>query len=634
MVVTMTAALAGVFLPFDFLGQLDGYVKYLRLHEILLAYAHGWIIHAAMGIACAAALLFLQALFVRAAKLGGRWKLPDAGSVALVAISFFVLLRSMRDWLGAVDAQGEWLPRVGALSLGIVAIGAAVLAVRFSPKVVRGLRSFAVASLSAGMTLSACVLSWSGASDLLAAVGRPAQGPADRRVPNIVLVTVDTLSAGHLSTYGYARPTAPSLDWLALRATVFERHYANGNFTTPAMNSMIHGVRPWTHRALHLQARIDRRTASQGLLARLREAGYETLVATTNYSASPRHIASDEWVSKARNGLTNSSWDRVLPVIPAAFPALSTLAVPTTLLRLVDRSLVWAGVWGQSDHFDAALVVDASRDLLSTRDRAKPFFLWLHMFAPHAPYAAPAPFLGRFDPRESARTRLDSTPAGYWPAARGDRGFPDRYVGRYDESVLQVDFQIGRLMQGLVDTGLFEGALVVVSADHGESFGHGFATHGGPMLYEDVIRVPLLIKEPRQSAQRRVAAVTEQVDLLPTILELLQLEARGTLEGKSLVPAMRGKPVDGPAFAMNFEQSSRFGKLDSGSVAMIEGRWKYTHFLGTPRYPGMPGVRDMLHDVVDDASEANDLMPAMPGLADRMREAIQSRLRAHGERRS
>jgi len=117
---------------------------------------------------------------------------------------------------------------------------------------------------------------------------------------------------------------------------------------------------------------------------------------------------------------------------------------------------------------------------------------------------------------------------------------------------------------------------------------------------------------------------------MPTILDLAGVPIKGHVEGRSLKPVLRGQNLDGPVFAMNFEQSNRFGPLDTGSVAMIEGRWKYIHYLGHIHYPMMLKLEDSLYDLQADPGEMTNLVATQSAIAARMRLAIEEQLRLHG----
>jgi arylsulfatase A-like enzyme len=149
------------------------------------------------------------------------------------------------------------------------------------------------------------------------------------------------------------------------------------------------------------------------------------------------------------------------------------------------------------------------------------------------------------------------------------------------------------------------------------------------MLYDDLIHVPLLIKEPGQAAGKRVETQSEQIDLMPTLLDLAGIPLEGPVEGRSLRPAMNGQEMQGPVFSMNFEQNPRYQPLTTGSIAMIAGRWKYVRFLGHLHGPLIPRLTDSLYDLQADPGENKNLASVETAVAARMRSAIDDELRRH-----
>jgi arylsulfatase A-like enzyme len=121
----------------------------------------------------------------------------------------------------------------------------------------------------------------------------------------------------------------------------------------------------------------------------------------------------------------------------------------------------------------------------------------------------------------------------------------------------------------------------VLTSDHGESFEHGYFTHGGPFLYEEVTHIPLIIKEPAQNTGKVIDAIVEQVDIPASLLDFADIPVPPWMEGQSLVPLIRGRELPNrPAFSMNFEQNpSRGHQITKGSIAVWEGGYKLIHYL-------------------------------------------------------
>ena len=179
----------------------------------------------------------------------------------------------------------------------------------------------------------------------------------------------------------------------------------------------------------------------------------------------------------------------------------------------------------------AALSDEAVRWLESkaAADADPPWFLWLHYFDPHREYRA-----------HPGTTTIEGSAE----------------LDRYDAEIAFTDAQIGRVLAALADTGLDRRTAVMFASDHGEEFGdHGGVDHGHT-LFEELVRVPLVIRAPG-FAPRRVPGTVQVVDVLPTVHELLGLEAPAVREGESLVPAMVGAPLGERAALAELRRSDR-----------------------------------------------------------------------------
>lgn len=266
---------------------------------------------------------------------------------------------------------------------------------------------------------------------------------------------------------------------------------------------------------------------------------------------------------------------------------------------------------------------------LAGTDRRSPVFLWVHFLPPHSPYAAPAPWLGQFDSSQTARHVDDSNPEAEFLFARvaGDRA--RTLEARYDESVKYADHYVGDYLEQALRL-LGPNTAVIVTADHGESFEHGYGTHGGPGLFESIIHIPLLIRLPYQTSGARTSSLVEQVDIAPTLAALAGLTPPLSWEGRSLIeirgPSVAGAAPGKPVYAMNFEENSRRSALTTGSICVIDGRWKLVHFMGPLHYPLMPQLHDQLYDLSTDPHELSNRISASPGEAERLRRLLASEL--------
>jgi len=630
----LVAVVTGILLPIDFLSQLDGYLIYLRPRELAPVWAWAWLLYGTLGLAlglCATLASLTAAAVFRRNILNWIKTCTDWLAFSLVALC---LVRGGKLWIEAYsNSTTWWLSRHQNAIVAITLIGCAIGTRYWN---IERLQVQKIAKLgAAGGALAAlvCALVLLIAGPATSLPRYPAVSASESKHPNIILLTCDALAANHTSLAGYSRPTTPNLEKLAHEASVFERYYANSNFTTPTVNSMVNGVRPWTHRANQGLARVSIEIANNGLIARLKRAGYQTYAVWTNPIAAPSHIQNDRRMDAIAYGQAHASLEDLYAMVNARFPHFGPAASLGTVVascKFFDLFQFWLGLSPAGGQYDPTSAFASARALVEQADPSRPMFLWVHLLRPHNPYATPPPFFGRFDQTDSRRTRFDSSPPYlFLAAAKGDNAIA-KYAGRYDEAVLCADFHIGQFVEWLKTKGLFDDSLIVVSADHGESFSHNYGGHGGPMLHEDLIHIPLLIREPRQTTGQRLDTLSEQIDLMPTILELAGVPVTGTTEGRSLKPALRGQNMTGTIFSMNFEQSSRFSAPETGTVAVLEGHWKYVQYLGHPRYPQMPKLKDGLYDLQSDLGEETNLIAEQPAIATRLRQAIQDQLSLHG----
>ena len=238
---------------------------------------------------------------------------------------------------------------------------------------------------------------------------------------------------------------------------------------------------------------------------------------------------------------------------------------------------------------------------------------------PHDPYAVFGPELGFFEP--SPRARLSTNSSAKLGFYANDQ-IPKQSVleGRYDESILSVDRAVGELLQWLKLKGTLDQTMVILSADHGESFGHNYGGHGGPLLTEDLVRVPLIIKPPLHKGMIIVKEPYEQIDIAPTILKMADLTIPWGMEGC----AYPTRPTRQPVFTMNRDMS---GSKPTINIGMRSESWKYVAHFGSWAYPW---PQRELYDLERDPNEHNNLVGRRPDIAAVMHQRILGELAMRG----
>ena len=303
---------------------------------------------------------------------------------------------------------------------------------------------------------------------LLPAWGRPVldSSQQDREGTNLVLISIDCLRADHLSAYGYHRNTTPHIDRFAAEGVLFENAVSVSSWTLPTHMSMLTGLMPSFHGA----NRSHKLSTSVPFLPEiLSGAGYETL-----------GVVSGAYLSQAFGFERGFDSYRFLKDARAE--------------NVVDAGL-----------------------LLARESRGRRHFLFLHLFDAHWPYLPPREFLDRFDQRPPDISDI-MPKIIYGKRPRGPEEI-QQFVNLYDGEIAYLDQQLGRFFEGLREAGLYDRSLILLTADHGESFyEHGMWQHS-ESLYQEVTHVPLIVKWPGGSPSGKVEHLVSQLHIFPTILE-------------------------------------------------------------------------------------------------------------------
>jgi arylsulfatase A-like enzyme len=349
------------------------------------------------------------------------------------------------------------------------------------------------------------------------ALGAAACGRAP--APDIVLVSIDSLRPDHLGSYGYPRDTSPTLDALADAGARFTTATSTTSWTLPAHAALFTGL----HDATHGLSSDGLRLADEHvtLAELLRDAGYTT---AGFYGGPYLHPAF---------GLAQG-FDYYQSCMTRLADDLPEGELRAQALRGADTS--------HADVTGPRLLEEVERWLASLDgEDGRPFFLFLHLWDVHYDYIPPPGYAERFDPDYAGAL----TGAGMLrnPAVRADMEPRDlaHLVALYDGEIRYTDEVLGRVLDGLDRRGRLANALVVATADHGEEF----FEHGGKghrrTLFEEVVRVPLLVRFPgRIEAGRVIADPVRLVDVMPTVLALAGVELPVAVQGRDLGPLLRG----------------------------------------------------------------------------------------------
>ena len=406
----------------------------------------------------------------------------------------------------------------------------------------------------------------------------------------LLLVTVDTLRADHLGAYGYRRDTTPRLDALAGEGVLFERAIAQWPKTGASFASLFTGRYP---QSTGLLQRAALRVPAEYLtLPELfREAGYTTVAVVSNPVLGSElgwNTGFDEYLQTWGDGGFPHDAHAFRHLMNA--PKVNELAGPLLARHAGDRRL----------------------------------FAWIHYTDPHAPYVLPP---GEANPfRDDGLYRFaERVPPGalrkYGLEGRKDRTF---YVSQYDANVRVADAHAGELVDRARALGLLEDALVVITADHGESLGeHDSWFDHGPLPYNTTSHVPLVVLGAGVPRGRRVADPVELVDLYPTLRELIApgREVAG-LEGQSLAALLRAGGSGGGGAVGPGVSFSEAGHRPRYYRSVQDRSWKLVQAVGGGRRREPAAARFELYDLAADPLETRDLAAGRPDEVRRLRRAL------------
>jgi arylsulfatase A-like enzyme len=296
--------------------------------------------------------------------------------------------------------------------------------------------------------------------------------PSNVTLPNVLLISIDTLRADHLSCYGYARKTSPYIDALAREGTRFSRAYTVIPLTGPAHLSLFTSRYPQENGVRRNGVALPDDRAIVTLPQVLRSHGYQTGAFVSSWPLLGRLTHLDRYFA---------SYDEDLPRTYQLFNS-SRYAEDVT-----PRALKW---------------------LHKHANKKKPFFLWVHYFDPHEPYL----FRPGFDPPDVDKERPYEPPPGQSMRQR---------MREYDSEIYYTDHNIGKLIDALKAAHIADSTIVVLVADHGESLGqHDYVGHGRH-LFEGIIHIPFIVRYPGHvKAGQVIDTPVSIVDVMPTIVDL------------------------------------------------------------------------------------------------------------------
>lgn len=404
-----------------------------------------------------------------------------------------------------------------------------------------------------------------------------------QRPPNIVFLGIDSLRSDHMSSYGYHRLTTPHLDRFAQAGVLFENTISAHIPTTSAYASMLTGLDVFSTQVVALRHKGGLRPEVATLAEILKAEGYNT--SCIGFTGNPSSRGFDTYLDYAGWG----SWNEGRS--PKA-ENLNQVAIP---------------------------------ELTKLAKKRAPFFLFLRHMDPHAPYLPPAPYERAFyhgnetDPKnESMQPVMDFKPFRDFFASWMPPGITDKeyVIAQYDGAIAYMDAAIQSIFTALEAQGLAENTIVVVNGDHGETlYDHEcwFDHHG---LYDCTLTVPLILRYPGHiPTGLRVKGFNQHKDLVPTLLELAEIESNIQFDGRSLMQLVRGEM---PSF--------------ESEMYITECTWMRKHGWRTPEWKLIVALEPDFHfkpevelyNLIADPDEANNLAEAEPQVVAMLRARMDA----------
>ncbi|MFP4081382.1 MAG: sulfatase-like hydrolase/transferase [Candidatus Aminicenantes bacterium] len=368
--------------------------------------------------------------------------------------------------------------------------------------------------------------------------------------PNIIFITLDTTRSDHLPCYGYTKVKTPHLDSLARKGMVFEQCTASSPLTLPSHASMMTGLYPTYH-----GVRVNGNTALSGQHLTLAE-----LLAGQGYQCGAfigAFVLDGRWGLKQGFHHYDDQFDL------KKYKKLDLAMVQRPGNEVVDAALAWL-----------------------EKNKKDPFFAWIHLYDPHAPYQPPEPYLSQYN------TGL---------------------VGLYDGEIAFTDEQIGRCVSWLDQNELDKSTIVVIMGDHGEGLGdHGELAHGY-YVYDYAVQVPFLVITPFERFQHiRISGQVRTVDVYPTLLEMVGISVPEENQGQSLI-----------SFMFHPEKEKGFYAYSESLSPNIHYGWSPLHSLRSSRYKYIAAPRDELYDLQEDPEEENNIKGKLPKMAQKMKNTLE-----------
>jgi arylsulfatase A-like enzyme len=389
---------------------------------------------------------------------------------------------------------------------------------------------------------------------------------------------------------------------------VFEKAYTVSSWTLPSHASLFTGKLPSVHGADFSYFWLD--SSEKTMAEYLQEKGY----ITAGFIGGPFLLST----LNVAQGFAYYE-DSLDPVS----------GVATLMLVRIARRLTGMPLWWMDRQNTAGELTDHVLTWLSRSDNPQPFFLFINYFDPHDPYRPPAPFDSLYDPgyhgpmNGATRPLYSNRKTG--ERKKGGKNGPPldaqdyRHLkALYDGEIRYMDQEIGRLFDALEREGLLKNSILILTADHGESIGEHKLVDHGHSLYEEQVHIPLILAGPGIPPGKRISSIVSNIDVLPTLMEMLGFNAPQKIEGRSFVPNLLGQEDAGRAYYGEIfeDPHTRVAPFKRELKAITDDGWKLIHSSAQP---------PELYNLEADPAETADALKTQPAQGERLQMKLRDK---------
>ena len=419
---------------------------------------------------------------------------------------------------------------------------------------------------------------------------------------NVILIVIDALRPDHLGAYGYKKDTSPSIDRLAEEGVSFVNTYCTLPRSDASMTSMLTGLYPYSH-GVRMVWGNTRKPPITSLPEILQSHGYMTGCIRSGGEMYERF-------NKGFRDFDLMSWKIKNKITRGIYKIFN----PDNFLGTAEQRVTTAIKWIDSN-------------------KGKKFFLMVHSNDLHWPYPVPKPYEHMFDAEYKGEHDFATMCKG--KITRGELIFGlkklpkeevTHAIAHYDGGIRYIDSHLKRLFDFLKAKNIYDNTIIILTADHGENFGeHDFYFQHGASLYETSLKVPLILQIPNKRIKnKRIEAKIQVLDIMPTVLDILDIPLVDKIEGMSLLPLIDGESTAIRDFVFTESIEEHFPGNKRVYIKGIKGKWR-TMIIGDWKIIYIPHPeKDIfeLYNIKRDPTENQNLMDIEKKKAEEMKSKI------------